>query len=259
MPSGLHGMGVLVTRPAQQAGELARAIEAAGGRAVRFPVMDIVPRDEAAIAADLARCAPPDIVVFVSANAVRYGLAALNEPQPRVAAIGPATAAALERAGVKADIASANGFTSEQLLNAPELREVDGRRVLIVRGASGRELLAETLRHRGAGVEYLSVYDVTTHRCTEEEIVSLRRLLDRQAIGATILMSGAALDHLFAALPADCVDRIAGTRLVAPGARVIKTVQERLPGSLCVEAPGPRAGDIVAALIASIENDSAPP
>ena len=259
MSAGLDGIGVLVTRPAEQAGELVEAIEAAGGRAFRFPVMDIVPRDEDAIAADLSRCGQPDIVVFVSANAVRYGQAVLNDPRPTVSAIGPATMAALDRAGVAVDIAAANGFTSEQLLNAPGLREVAGRRILIVRGASGRELLAQTLRHRGAEVDYLSVYDVTTHRYEDEEIDTLRQLLDRGAIDATILMSGAALDHLFVALPPDCVDRIAGTRLVAPGARVIKTVQERLPGSLCVEAPGPRAGDIVAALIARIETDSAPP
>lgn len=258
MFGGLDGIGVLVTRPAAQANEIVRAIEAAGGRAFRLPVMDVVPRDADAIAAELSRRARPDIVVFVSTNAVRYGLAALTKPQPTVAAIGPATTAALERAGVTVDVTAANGFTSEQLLAAPGFRDISGRRILIVRGDSGRELLAETLRDRGAEVDYLSVYQVTTHRCTEEEVGSLRESLDRDAISATILMSGAALEHLLAALPPDCVDRIARTRLVAPGERVIKTVQERLPGSHCIESPGPRAEDIVAALVTSFENAPTP-
>lgn len=259
MAGPLRGVGILVTRPESQADELCRSLAAAGGRVVRCPVMDIVPRAADAVSADLAAIPRPDRVVFVSANAVRYGLAALAEPQPAVAAIGPATAAALERAGVAVDVLPAAGYTSEQLLATPEFAEVAGMRVLIVRGESGRELLAETLRSRGAEVDYLSVYRVETHRCSGEELDALRQALGRGEIDATVLMSAAALAHMLAALPGDCIDRIAGTRLVAPGARVIQTVQERLPGTRCVEAPGPLAGDIVAALIDSFESDPVPP
>ena len=55
----LAGIGVLVTRPEQQAEPLAAAIEAAGGTAFRFPAIEIVPRPEDAIAADAASPLPP--------------------------------------------------------------------------------------------------------------------------------------------------------------------------------------------------------
>ena len=70
----LAGIGVLVTRPAGQAAELVAAIEAAGGRSIGFPVIEIAPRSPQAIEADLAGLADPDIVIFISRNAVEHGL-----------------------------------------------------------------------------------------------------------------------------------------------------------------------------------------
>ena len=70
----LAGIGVLVTRPADQAAPLADEIEAAGGRAIRFPAIEIVPRPDADIANDAASLQQPDVVIFVSVNAVRFVL-----------------------------------------------------------------------------------------------------------------------------------------------------------------------------------------
>lgn len=57
-------------------------------------------------------------------------------------------------------MAPASGFDSEAVLALPEFAEnaVRGKRVLVLRGDGGRDLLAETLRARGATVEYLSCY-----------------------------------------------------------------------------------------------------
>ena len=66
--------GVLVTRPRQQSAELAAAIEAAGGRSILFPVIEIVPRSTTAIEEDCAHLHSPDIVIYVSRNAVEHGL-----------------------------------------------------------------------------------------------------------------------------------------------------------------------------------------
>ncbi len=60
----LAGCGVLVTRPAHQASELAEAIENAGGKAIRFPVIEITGRDEDVIANEFAALPDPDIVIF---------------------------------------------------------------------------------------------------------------------------------------------------------------------------------------------------
>lgn len=252
----LDGVGVLVTRPQHQADELVTAIEAAGGRAYRFPVFDVVPRDPAEVEEAAASTGPSDIVIFVSANAVRFGLAIIGHPQPRVAAIGPATAAALERAGVTVDIRPAAGFTSEHLLAEPALNEISGQAITIVRGERGRELLAETLRCRGADVRYLSVYSTRPHSFTAAETDEVVEALRDRRIAAVIIMSVATFDHLERALPPDCLDALAGALLVAPGGRVIQTLAERLPGATCIESPGPGANDLAGALMAALRDDT---
>ena len=252
----LDGVGVLVTRPQHQADDLVAAIEAAGGRAYRFPVFDIVPREPAEVKRDIGSMGPSDIVIFVSANAVRFGLGIIGHPQPRVAAIGPATAAALKQAGVTVDIRPQDGFTSEHLLFEPALNEISGQAVTIVRGERGRELLAETLRCRGADVRYLSVYSTRPHTFTAAEIDEVVEALRSRRIAAVIVMSVATFDHLERALPPDCLDALAGTLLVAPGGRVIQTLAERLPGAICIESPGPGANDLTGALIAALRDDT---
>ncbi len=254
----LAGIGVLVTRPARQADELIRAVEARGGRVHAFPVIDIVPRAAADIAADAKALRPPDIVIFVSANAVRYGLSAFAGNDAQFAAVGPATAAAVASAGGHADIVPSAGYDSEHLLAEDSLKHVAGKTVTIVRGQSGRELLAETLRHRGAHVQYLSVYRREKHRFTAAELSAVEDAWRSGGIDAVVVMSVASLDGLLHALPPACLRGLETTRLVGPSERVIQTALERLPGVLCVQSPGPGASDVVDALVASLHRDPDP-
>jgi uroporphyrinogen-III synthase len=70
----LEGLGVLVTRPRDQALALCRLLEAQGARPLRFPAMEIHPLAEPRGPAEHgAAVAGFDIVVFTSANAVKYG------------------------------------------------------------------------------------------------------------------------------------------------------------------------------------------
>ncbi|WJW75594.1 uroporphyrinogen-III synthase [Thiohalobacter sp. IOR34] len=160
----LAGVRVLVTRPAAQAGRLQRLIEAAGGRVVIFPVLEIAPpRDPASAAARLGRLADYDLVLFVSANAVRWAREAGLKPGAwpagtRLGAVGRRTAEALRTAGFEPDIVPAAGHDSEALLAEPGLTGVGGQRVLIVRGEGGRERLRTELEARGATVDYAEVY-----------------------------------------------------------------------------------------------------
>jgi hypothetical protein len=74
----LGGRGVLVTRPAAQAAELCRLIEAVGGRPIEFPSMEIRPPRDPDGARERLR-APRDLVIFISRNAVAHALALLSE------------------------------------------------------------------------------------------------------------------------------------------------------------------------------------
>lgn len=252
----LAGVGVLVTRPAHQSGELQSAIEAAGGRAILFPVIDIAARTGADVEADLRALKTPDIIIFVSANAVRYGLHHLITEESQVAAIGPATTRALETANVRVDIRLHGGFDSEHLLATASLTAVAGKTILIVRGSSGRELLAETLRERGARVNYLPVYDRKTCEPEIDAQETLEKTWRNGQIDAVMIMSVASLHSLLEILPAYCVAQLQKTRLVAPSTRVIQTALERIPGLTGILSPGPGALDMTGALIASLETDS---
>jgi len=93
---------------------------------------------------------------------VEHTLARLHARVPpglQLAAIGAATARVLAGHGLRVSLVPGQeSYDSEGLLALPELVDMSGRRVLILRGEGGRELLAEELRGRGAQVDYAEVY-----------------------------------------------------------------------------------------------------
>jgi len=243
----LAGVGVLVTRPRHQATELVTAIEARGGSAIQFPVLEIVPREENAIVNDASSLRDPDIAIFVSSNAVKYGLPYIDTAQ--LAVVGPATAAAVEAAGRNVDIRSDAGYDSEHLLATPELQDVNGKSIRIVRGNDGRELLAETLRTRGATVEYLAVYDRRVPQYPESDVDDLGRTWRSGAINVVTIMSVESLRNLVTILPESCRPELGKTPLVTPATRVIKEALNQLPGIPTTLARGTQASEMVKAII----------
>ena len=162
MTEPLAGRTVLVTRPAPQAAALAQAIETAGGAAFVFPALAIEAMPADALQAPLARLREADLAIFVSPSAAQFGMTAIRaggglSPATVVFAVGPGTARALAALGV-GPVVTPDGQDSEALLALPQLAEVAGKRVVIVRGAGGRPLLADTLAARGAEVRFLECY-----------------------------------------------------------------------------------------------------
>jgi uroporphyrinogen-III synthase len=244
----LAGLGVLVTRPAGQADEFVAAIEEAGGEAYRFPVIRISGRDPGAVANDFQDLPDPDIIIFVSRNAVQYGLDATRGSCALTAAIGPATAIAIENAGIDVDVVPEGGFDSEHLLMHPLLQDVDSKAILIIRGESGRELLGDTLKMRGARVDYLAAYRREPNEAGPDEIARLDDAWRTGRIGCVTVMSVETLENLLQLLPPALLERLRQTPLVAPGERVIQTAMELVPGIPAILASGPRAADMLNAL-----------
>jgi uroporphyrinogen-III synthase len=248
----LTGVGVLVTRPAHKSGELSDAIKSVGGHPILFPVIDIVPRDDQQIEADLARSQDPDIIVFVSANAVAHGIGWVDCDNAMIAAVGPATVKALRCAGVSVDITPEGRSDSEHLLAHDAFSDIAGKTITIVRGASGREVLANTLRERGASVNYLSVYQQSPAAPSNDALESVEKAWRAGQVDAVMIMSVASLNNLIELLPTYCRGQLQKTRLVAPSARVIQTALERIPGATGILSAGPGATEMTGALIAGL-------
>ena len=160
----LAGLGIVVTRPREQAVNLAQRIAALGGNPILFPLLEIEPVPDTRILHELiGRLADFDLAIFISPNAVRFGMAEIQSSTGmpdtlRIATIGQGSAQALRDAGVKEIIAPPNRSDSEALLAMPQLQNVRGWKIAIFRGDGGRELLGDTLIQRGATIEYVTCY-----------------------------------------------------------------------------------------------------
>lgn len=224
----LAGLNVLVCRPEGQGAGLCQAIAEAGGTALSFPTLAIAATSAPqAAAAHLAQAGGYDSVIFVSANAVRYAQKLANGIIPlisgaRLAAIGAATAKALREAGAAQVLAPPPPGDSEALAAMDEWQDMAGRRCLIVRGEGGREWLAETLRRRGAQVDYAEVYRRTLPAAAPAPLLACWR--DGQ-VHAAIITSGEILRNLAALIGGEGLALLRETPVVAVSERVCRLAQ----------------------------------
>ncbi|ABE48305.1 MULTISPECIES: uroporphyrinogen-III synthase [Methylobacillus] len=162
----LTGRHIAITRPLDQATRLTSMIEAAGGHAIGFPLIAIAPlQDYSSFEQTLDEVTMQDWLIFISSNAVQHAMSRLQAklPQwppakPQFAAIGPVTASQLMQYGITNVLQPEHRFDSESLLALPQMQAVKGLRIMIVRGVGGRELMADTLRDRGAEVRFAECY-----------------------------------------------------------------------------------------------------
>jgi uroporphyrinogen-III synthase len=237
----LAGRGIVVTRPAPQAGPLAEMIRAAGGHPILFPVLEILDTaDIAPLIAAVNHLDRFDLAVFISPNAV---LRAMNQivarrPWPqglRAAAIGKGSVKELKRFGIAAVIAPARAFDSEGLLALPELQQVAGWRVVIFRGDGGRELLGDTLAARGASVEYVECYRRARPRA---DAAPLLRAWARNEVDAVTVTSSEGLRNLFEMVGRLGQSWLKRTPLLAPHPRIAAAARELGCGNVMETAPG---------------------
>lgn len=227
----LAGRSIVVTRPLEQSESLCSAIRAAGGEALLFPVIAIGPApDDADLRAIAGRLEEFDIAFFVSPNAVRYALDSVLARRAwpaalRVATVGKGSERELARYGFDAVIAPQDGFDSESVIALPEFASaaVAGRRVVIFRGDGGRDLLADTLRQRGALVEF-----VTSYRRFRPELDS-SPLVERARAGgldALLLTSSEGVDNLVAMAGPAGMAVLQSVPVFAPHARIAARARE---------------------------------
>jgi len=190
-------MNILVTRPLGQQEQLQEQLLTAGFESRHLPLLKIEPVEIDAI--DRQAVLNLDKfsgVIVISPNAASYGLDLIDQYWPQLPikqtwlTIGTGTKDILAQHGIQA-IIPATGTTTEDLINLPQLKEINDQSWLIIRGQGGRELLAQCLKERGAQVTYLEVYQRGCPVYTEQETLAKINWSD-----VILVSSGQALENL---------------------------------------------------------------
>lgn len=216
---------VLVTRPAGRSSDaLCAALERAGFEAFSQPLLQLDPipelsGEQRSLLLDLERY---QHVIFISANAVRFGMDRIEEYWPQIPvgvswyAIGDATAEQLAGFGIEA-VTPGTAMTSEGLLALPGLLDVRDERVLIVKGEGGRETLRNELSGRGARVDELACYRRSPPKVSAGELAGKLSAWD---IGVILISSGEGLANLQVLLTPAETSKLKPMALVVPSERV---------------------------------------
>ena len=230
----LTGLRVLVTRPDPQHEEICTAIREAGGSAFHFPLIRVEPITEEHstqhIKSRIKNLDQYHILIFVSTNAVRYGahwITQCCEGVPihaDVLAIGLGTArkASCE---LNCDVTnSGQGGNSERLLESEKLKDIQGKKIAIFRGQGGRELLNDTLRLRGADVDYIEVYKRLPANNTSAKLLKLQK---EENINTYFITSAESLQRLNSLLEGSTQKEGALKKipLIVPSVRVAKMAE----------------------------------
>lgn len=238
----LFGKRVLVTRAREQAGGAAAMLRERGADPVVVPTIEIHPPSDpsAMIDAVAAMHERYDWVVLTSANGVdrlwtemkRQGRDARAFAKARIAAIGPATAAAFERYGITPDVVAKEHrgeALAQEVLGAMGGSPVDAAaakpRVLVARAEVARDVVPDTLRAAGCEVDVVSVYK--TRSPPRALLEALSSLLEAGEIDAVTFTSSSTVEHLCDALEARAAELLARTTVASIGPITTETAKKR--------------------------------
>ena len=247
----LLGVGVLVTRPELQAMPLCRLLENQGAGTLRLPALEIKAlKERRGLAEKLGPLENFDVIIFTSANAVRFGVSLLDQKRDlKLAAIGAATARALNQAGYRVAIQPRDSVDTEGLLKDPRLEHVAGHRILVIKGRDGRQVLQRELVQRGASVICADVYERVAAVANEAE---LEMLQERFAAGEVHVITATSLDigeSLLKMAPPELRAEFERVHWLVPGERVAAGLRALGLQAPILQADSAEDQDLVAALI----------
>jgi uroporphyrinogen III methyltransferase/synthase len=201
----LFGRRVLVTRAQHQAREMVNLLQSAGAEALCLPTLEITaPESWKDLDEAITRLAETDLLVLTSVNGVaaffdRLAAAGLDSRALQgveLAVVGPKTAAALAKHGLRADLMPKD-HRAEGITALLKQRGVAGKRILYPRSALARDLLCRELTDAGASVDAPVAYR-TVQPAPERD--RLRRLFAENSLDAVTFTSSSAVDHFLALL-----------------------------------------------------------
>lgn len=231
-------MHILITRPEPEASELARALRDEGLKAIVSPGMVFEPMSPGFDLAEFFDLAAARLAVFCSPRAVEFGLRQLPSgflEDTTVAAIGPASAAALEAAGYVDVLLPGAESHSEALLRAVDAHGLRPGHALVFTSPGGRELLRRGLARRGWEVRMAHVYRavmIVPGPEVESQIAESRAL-------ATTWTSVRAMEHFALEMSPAAWEAVCAGDWVVTSQRLVEHAQQWCKGRiLLAEGPG---------------------
>ena len=227
----LYGKTVVVTRAREQASESASLLAEEGAHVIQFPTIDITPMPEQApILAALSALKDYGWVVFTSVNGVRHfwhglkalGLDARALAPCKVAAVGPATAKALEEKGILPDFIPEK-FVGESIAEGMLALGMQGQKVLLPRAEVARDVLPEALTKAGATVHVLPIYrNVPSHGRKDEVLKGI----ENGSIHCITFGSSSTVENFLSLVPAQLLKQHPEVKLACIGPVTAQTLQE---------------------------------
>lgn len=217
----LFGRRILVTRSRDKASTLIEQLEEHGAEVIEFPTIAFIPPESwAPLDAAIGRIGEYRWILFTSVNGVRFFWERLESAHKdtrslgdvKIAAIGPATAEALRRHGVQADLVPTQ-FQAEGLCAALGENLTDVR-ILIPAATGAREILPQELTRRGAQVDVVPTYrTIAPHEDTERVCALLRE----RALDIITFTSSSTVQHFCRALGEEAASLLRGVQVACIG------------------------------------------
>lgn len=218
----LFGKRVLVTRSREQASQLAATLEELGAQVLEAPAIEIAePEDFGPLDSALQQLGGYDWVVFTSANGVEAVFRRLRTLSldsrafggTRLAAVGLATAAALQRYGLHADLVPEQ-FLTKAVAEALAQAGVAGARVLLPRTQLVGEDLGAALAAQRAQVDQVVAYRTLQASSLSPEVVDLLR---RGEIDIVTFASSSTVTNLLALLGDSALELLSRSTIACIG------------------------------------------
>lgn len=254
----LFGERIVVTRPWEYALTAPEALESLGAEVLVAPTVVLGPAtDPGPLDAAIDRLLEYDWLAFTSATGVRFFVQRLKERgrdlralgRLKLAAIGPATAQALSRYHLRADLVP-ESYRSEAL--AEELGKVArNQKILLARADRGRAILKEELQ-KLAEVDQVAVYH---HRDAESLPEAVLERIQNGTIDWVTLTSSAIAARLHDLLPDSAREQVGHNIRLASLSPVTSETARRLGWSVAVEATEYTWHGLVRALVEQVRRE----
>jgi len=220
---GLTKAPVILTRQESFLGNSQSILEYLGHPSFHLPTLEIQPNKNADVQYKLENLQQYTDLIFVSRNSVEAGMQIINEygglpDNIRVMSVGPETAKQLYKMGIEA-LFPQTGVGAEALLRVSQIRDMSGRKVLIMRGAGGLNWPSQELRKRGAEVDHANCYLQLLPSSSAQKLAKI--LGENHELGAIFVHSEQSILNLIS-MAGLGVGKLRKTKLVAGSERIAR-------------------------------------